>query len=263
MSNGPPEFDFHPLADLFPLLEGDELQALADDISECGQLQPIMLHEGLILDGRNRYLACQMAEIEPEFVDYDGTNPLGFVLSSNLHRRHLSVSQLAMVAEKIQNMRQGERTDLQPSATLHKVSRRDAAALLGVSERSVAKAAAVLAHGSLKLVEAVESGDISVSRAEAQLRSEQKPKLEPSIQTLDDYLHKISSKMRSVTRDLKRLAEIREELGEPLYAEAISTAEFETAELQLGEELSRHIQDPQVIAIAETLTRSLQDDDDE
>ena len=131
------EFEFHPLADLFPMLEGDELQALADDIKEHGQRVPIVLHERKILDGRNRYRACQMAEIEPELVDYDGTDALSFVVSLNWKRRHLSIGQRAMVAASIANMRQGERTDVEPSATLRKVSQTDAADLVNVSPRSV------------------------------------------------------------------------------------------------------------------------------
>jgi hypothetical protein len=52
-------------------------------------------------------------------------------------------SQRAWVAAKIENMRQGERTDLEPSANLHKVDRKAAATMLNVSERSVASAAVV------------------------------------------------------------------------------------------------------------------------
>jgi hypothetical protein len=43
----------------------------------------------------------------------------------------------AMVAARIANMRQGARTDLQPSANLPEVSRPQAAAMLNVSERTV------------------------------------------------------------------------------------------------------------------------------
>ena len=144
-----PEFEFHPLADFFPILEGEELQALADDIKEHGQRQPIVMHEGKVLDGRNRYLACRMAETEPEVVDYDGTDALSFVVSLNWKRRHLNTSQRAMVAPSIANMRQGERTDVdvEPSAMLQKVSQSDAAGLLNVSERTVQKAASVREHG--------------------------------------------------------------------------------------------------------------------
>jgi hypothetical protein len=47
------------------------------------------------------------------------------------------------VAARLANMRQGERTDLEPSANLPKVSQPDAAKLLTVSERSLRDAKAV------------------------------------------------------------------------------------------------------------------------
>jgi hypothetical protein len=70
-----------------------------------------------------------------------------------------------MVAAKLANMRQGERTDLEPSANLPKVSQREAATHCKVSERSTRDAAFVRKHGAPELVEAVERGDVSVSRA--------------------------------------------------------------------------------------------------
>jgi ParB-like chromosome segregation protein Spo0J len=55
----------HPVADLFPMLAGDEMQSLADDIAERGLLHPIVLDtEGRILDGRNRYAACEIAGVD-------------------------------------------------------------------------------------------------------------------------------------------------------------------------------------------------------
>ena len=55
------EYDFHPLAELFPLIEGEEFDALVEDISARGLLVPIMIHQGKILDGRNRYNAAKRA----------------------------------------------------------------------------------------------------------------------------------------------------------------------------------------------------------
>ena len=72
-----------PLAELFPMLSDKETAELADDICTYGQRDPIVLHEGMILDGATGSPPAGSPEIEPLFVDYDGDDPLGFVLSKN------------------------------------------------------------------------------------------------------------------------------------------------------------------------------------
>ena len=94
---------------------------------------------------------------------YEGDDPLGFVVSLNLRRRHLSELQRAMITAGLATMRQGERTDLKPSADLQKVAQADAAALLNISPRTVASAAKVRSSGAPELVQAVEVGAVSVS----------------------------------------------------------------------------------------------------
>jgi hypothetical protein len=83
------KLEFHPLANIFPLLDGDELGNLADDVKANGLQEPIVLYEGKILDGRNRYQGCVLAGVEPRFVEFDGDNPRAYVKSLNILRRHL------------------------------------------------------------------------------------------------------------------------------------------------------------------------------
>jgi hypothetical protein len=92
----------HPFAALFPELPREELTELARDIKERGQLEPIILYKGVILDGRNRYRACQIAGVKPRIKEFDAQaarrSPEEFVESRNLRRRHLSVGQKAAIA---------------------------------------------------------------------------------------------------------------------------------------------------------------------
>jgi ParB-like chromosome segregation protein Spo0J len=150
----------HPLAALFPLLDGDEFDALVADVRAHGLRQRIVLHGGMILDGRNRYAACLEAGIEPCFEAFNGADPLAFVVSLNLARRHLNESQRAIVAAKIATLKDGQRSDLVQGLPIGR-----AAEMLNVGERSVARAKAVLDEGIPELATAIERGEISVSAA--------------------------------------------------------------------------------------------------
>jgi hypothetical protein len=83
----------HEAAALFPLLEGDEFDALVKDIKKNGQQQPIYRYEGKIIDGRNRLRAIAKLKLDPWIEDVDPEevgDPIRFVMSMNYHRRHLS-----------------------------------------------------------------------------------------------------------------------------------------------------------------------------
>jgi ParB-like chromosome segregation protein Spo0J len=85
----------HPIADIFPPMEGAEFDALVADIKKNGLHYPIILYEGKILDGRNRYRACLAAGFEPATRNGDSWigDPAAFVISRNIHRRHLTAEQ--------------------------------------------------------------------------------------------------------------------------------------------------------------------------
>jgi len=163
-------YQIHPIADIFPRMPESELAALAEDIGDNGLLEAIWLYEGKILDGRHRYRACEISGVEPEFRQYEGDDPLGFVVSLNLKRRHLSESQRAMVASELANMPNGGwRGNQWQSANLQsatpQVSQSTAADLLQVSPRSVATAAKINREAPEEVLEAVKSGEVSINLA--------------------------------------------------------------------------------------------------
>jgi hypothetical protein len=109
MSLAPPEQQiksFHPLASTFDMMEGDEYYALVADIKKNGLLYRIVTFEGQVLDGRNRQRACLEAGVEPEYIEFAegaGTHAeaLAYVVSVNVHRRHLTTEDKKKVAAKL------------------------------------------------------------------------------------------------------------------------------------------------------------------
>jgi putative phage-type endonuclease len=148
--------EFHELANIFPMLDGEEFDGLTADIEKNGLLEPVVTYEGKILDGRNRASVCVLLGIKPKCVEYTGDDPLSYVLSKNLKRRHLTASQRAMVAAKLANMPVGQPKKY--SANLRNTSQPEAAKQLNVSERSVQYAQKVYDDAVPELADAVEAG---------------------------------------------------------------------------------------------------------
>ena len=156
------ELSVHPVADLFPTLDEADFEALVANIRALGLLEPIWVKDGAIIDGRNRYGECRSAGVEPRFREYEGDDLVGFVVATNIHRRHLTESQRADIAAALSSMRQGERTDL---ASIEARSQAQTTALLKVSRSSVQRAAKVQKEGVPELRARVQDGGLSVSVA--------------------------------------------------------------------------------------------------
>ena len=159
-------YEPHPLAKLFPPMGLYEYKGLKADIERNGLRNPIVLLERRILDGWNRYCACLEIGILPVFVEYEGDDPVGFVVSMNLNRRHLNPSQLAMLAARLADSKPGgDRTKPQNCGLSHA----RAAAQFGVSPRLVDIASAFLnsvANGQgWELAEQVFNGEMSLNKA--------------------------------------------------------------------------------------------------
>jgi N6-adenosine-specific RNA methylase IME4 len=162
MTTFQPVLTYHPLANLFPLIEGAEFEEFVADVGQCGVREPIVLYEGKILDGRNRYRASVQAGVPCPTRVYDDDDPLGFVISLNLKRRHLDESQRSMVAARLATLARGQRQDRQ---ICRSTTQAEAGALLNVGERSVRSAVLVRDHGAPELQQAVDRGGVAVSTA--------------------------------------------------------------------------------------------------
>lgn len=210
----------HPLSEIFPLIEDHNLEKMVEDIERNGLQNPIVLYEGKILDGRNRYKACQIAGLDPIFSEHQG-DPLSFVLSANLHRRHLTESQRAMIAGKISNLVNGQKTssaNLQSTA----ISQSEAAAKMKVSTRSVASAKKILNEAPDKLVKEVESGKKSVSAALAELKDKStEPVLDGTGYTIPDELIELWNRGKEVKEMLSYVGKISGALRRAQEAEDI------------------------------------------
>ena len=174
---------FHEYADIFPMLPLEELDTLAADIAANGLLEPITLYEGKVLDGRNRYVACLNVAVDPRLTQYTGDDPLGFVLSKNLHRRQLTSSQRAVVAleverhiganleavrrEKISQYRQtGETTQIVESS---QPAAEQAARMVGTNRQYVSDAKKIAAQAP-ELIPQIASGAMTIPEAKREIR---------------------------------------------------------------------------------------------
>lgn len=164
-------YAIHPAAEIFPLIEGEAFASFVEDIRTRGQEDPVVLDgQGRLLDGRNRARACQALGIDVKETRYHGDDPVGFVVSHNMQRRHLTESQRAMVAARLANMRQGARTDLGSIDPKSAVSTEDAAKTLNVSTASVKRAKTISRHGTDDEKKSVEDGQATVSKVAKTIR---------------------------------------------------------------------------------------------
>lgn len=93
---------FHEIANVWPMLDDEKLSELVDDIKLNGLINPIWTFEGKILDGRNRFRACLIAQVKPVFKEYTGDEPTAFAVSLNDKRRHMNKGALAAVAAELE-----------------------------------------------------------------------------------------------------------------------------------------------------------------
>lgn len=186
-------YTFHPLAELFPLMDKLEFNCLIASMEKNGYNEdfPILLFKGKILDGRNRYKASKEANVEPTFIEFGGSYKDAEVynIEANMHRRHISKSQKAMIAAKaIQASRDSDEKNLSVAK---------ARLLYGVSEGYIKVALKILTEDS-EIAEHLFNGSMNMKDAQyriAQIREARTPnEYETVDDSLDEHLHQHLSK---------------------------------------------------------------------
>ena len=173
-------YEFHEVANIFPMMNEDEFVDLVTSIKQNGQREPIILYEDKIIDGRNRYTACKELRVEPkvEYWDEQGSL-LDFVKDKNLNRRQLSQSQRGMIAARMkplyedeakQRMTAGVKANINPGlhgdeGSIKGRSNEVVGKKFGISRGTVARASRVLNEGTEELQQAVDNGEVSVRKA--------------------------------------------------------------------------------------------------
>jgi len=168
----------HPIAAHFPKMGAREYEALRADIAANGQQEQIVILEDMILDGRHRFRACRELGIEPRVREWAGEcgTPAAFVVSMNLHRRHLTASQRASIAVSLASATASDRKIADRQATegqgeIPELSLADAAAVMQVGKRTVEDAKVVMARGTEREKAMVREGKASVSSVAKEIRS--------------------------------------------------------------------------------------------
>jgi ParB-like nuclease family protein len=216
----------HEYASLFPPMTDSEFAALVEDIRSNGLIYPIITYQDQILDGRHRFKACSQLGIEPRTSAYRGSQPFQVVVSSNLHRRHLSESQRAMLANRVATRTQADQRGPATSRTGAEglpPTQAEAAAALGISERTVQNARALANHPLAQhstLPAAVERGVIALSPA-LELAQRLEPLAEAGPPILDDLVERVVSGSASDLDDAQQ--QMRRELrtADPAEARAL------------------------------------------
>lgn len=224
------ELSLHPLCTLFPRLTGQEFESLKNDIRENGLREPIIIHDGMILDGGNRYRACIEIGIEPGVMKFGGGNLVSYVISANLHRRHLTPGQQAAIVASAQDWansqgRGGDRKSNQSQAVdFDTVEKRSAAS--GASRVTQMKADKV-AKADPELAKKVGHGEISLPKA---LKSISPQKDTESQEPEYTELDQIKDELSGTYETIRELTEEKNKLLDSLAAGQLPEDEIVTAE---------------------------------
>jgi hypothetical protein len=213
--------EVHPLALTYPPMSAEEMEALVADITARGLRHPIIRYEGKILDGRNRYQACQLAGVVPVFVDYTGDDPLGEVNTQNLSRDLTPAQRAVVAARQWEAMTNGDtkgsgrRKSESPTLSVKALCRQHR-----TTDKTVAQARDLL-RSAPDLAEKVSVCALSLAEATRHLteRQEQQRKEAEEAKRLSHYRDAIDRGEMTIEQALQRVAAEEREVAEKLRSE--------------------------------------------
>jgi ParB-like chromosome segregation protein Spo0J len=169
----PADLQQHPLSAAFPAMFDDDFKALKDSIESIGVQNPIVLFEGMVLDGWHRYRAAQESISQCPAVDLsDDVDPKDFVIAQNERRRHLSASQIAAAVVAVHawypsGANKATQSDTgKPSFHVGKTNE-ELADIAGVSIQTIKQAKVVQTQAAPEVQDAVKAGTVSIKDAAA------------------------------------------------------------------------------------------------
>lgn len=227
----PAVLEAHPAAQFFPLMGSEEFESFKADIAKNGMHEPIWMCEGRILDGRNRFAACQALGIEPEFRTYTGSSPIAFAWSLNGERRHLTNAQRSAIGvemlpalkeearkRQLANLRRGTTAPVPPAPGERDKKRKlteavgEAARIVGASGTNIQIAKAVKERDPATF-QLLKSGEINVTEAYRRVQQLKPPRNQPKERRHAD--------IRRLANEGNRSSQIAEQLG--ISAEHVRT----------------------------------------
>lgn len=226
----------HPAANLFPFMSTEEFEGLIDDANKQGFVSPVIVTgERVLLDGRNRLIASLCLEKDVRLEELDLADPVNYVLATNMHRRHLTTGQRALIgvgveklfaieAKKRQRKSGGDKKSIEYKKSVpanlpepiqnksNKESRKRAAELVGTSARSISKAK-VINNQAPDLASQVKTGTMTLNKAESEMKDRKKS----------------APKLPSATGDYEGFSEYEIDLAERVLAgETVVAAMYQT-----------------------------------
>jgi hypothetical protein len=199
-----PKMKYHPLSAFFPMLAPADFDDLVEDIRAKGQLEPIVIYDGKVLDGRNRYEACEMLGIKVKSRELPkGVKPLDYVISANLKRRQLTDGQKVGIMRRIypnEGKGQPPKSNV-PTGTLTRVQIAQAA---GVSENTVQRFDSAASHADLR--DKMAAGEMTPRQAEREYTRRKAARQAspsdawrwtPSVVHIVDWLKNYEAKLRT------------------------------------------------------------------